>query len=173
MKTTTKTLRKRGGESSSGNSRVITPLKILEVVETEPSEYIAVKAEDYGFAEDFIFGGKTSKDFENDPTMESLSLSFEKRHWNRLEKQIRIKKLNEWIDEQLKLNLSLDETKNKSLETLFGNLREELIQRTNSGEFYKDKSIIYDIEERKITSIPSIIFDFESMTYRIDLSRKR
>jgi hypothetical protein len=148
------------------NQRVaITPLKIMEVYEPE-TDYVSVKAEDYSFASELIFGGETSKDFGNDPMMESMSVSFEKKPWNRLDMSIRLKKLEEWISELQK------EYPQESMSDTILTLHEELQRRIRSGELNKHKYIIYDTESRRITSIPCVVLDIDSCSYSIDLRKK-
>jgi hypothetical protein len=170
-KSKTKTIRKN--ELKEENLRVITPLKIME---PDTTEYVAVKAEDYLFANDFIYGGTSSKGFGNDATMENLSISFEKKPWSRLEMTIRLKKLNEWIDEKreewIKLHPEKEET---TLSVFFENLRRELIEKVRSGELTKQKMILYDTDLRKITNIPSLHIEYDTteMTFKYSFDNKR
>jgi hypothetical protein len=165
-KTSRKTIDTSGGSIGNEHSRIITPLKIME---PDTTEYVAVKAEDYLFANDLIYGGTSSKGFGNDATMEHLSLSFEKKPWSRLEMTIRIKKLTEWIEEQKIEWINLYPEKNEmKIYELFENLQKELLEKIRSGTINKQKVIIYNIELRKITGITNVHLDPETLSYRIE-----
>jgi hypothetical protein len=70
--------------------------------------------------------------------------------WNKLDKSLKLTKINEYIDTFGELN--------QLNETSLVDLRQLLKEKLNKKLLHKSKDVIYDIKLDKITSIPSLVF---------------
>jgi hypothetical protein len=69
--------------------------------------------------------------------------------WNKLDRYLKLTKMNEYIDEYKEIHALSQETELQ--------LRELLKEKINKKLLHKSKDVIYDTEMNKIISIPSLV----------------
>ena len=75
-----------------------------------------------------------------------------KHHWNKLDKTIKLKKLNEY-------SLLFCRKNNITDEVILGKLKDFLKMKLNQRQFNTNKDVNYDINKSQIINIPNLVYE--------------
>lgn len=89
-----------------------------------------------------------------------------KEPWSKLDKTIKLIKLQEYVDNYIKVN-------NKLSENEYNSLHNYLINSLDQKKLHKVKDVIYNINTCKIESIPNLYFNEITRKFTLKRSEKR